>query len=644
MESKTTHSPSTANTPLSSLLGKKIVFIVVIVSIGVTLFTTLIQLYFEYNRVQQAIESRHIEIRDIHAKLMATSLWNVDLAMLEQRMDSLVNLPYIDYLLITSDQDKFESGTQPTTNKISHQYPLIFEDTLSGQSETLAMLTVETDTNVLLQRLAEIFITELSLNLIKIMLVCYVILLIFHFSINKRIFNIMDYLKRYSPQYETIPLKLTNAPYITADDDELAILARETNKLTHKLTGFYRDITAEKERLSDFTQVSSDWLWETDDNLNLIYCSDPMKQALNLKSQDHKSLIECLAITPNQSPLAYHLKQKNSFTHCEEKIVIGNQDHFLLFQAKARFQGGQFIGFRGTAIHVTELKRAQFELELLNRNLEITVHKRTQDLENSLFQLKQIQTQLVESAKLAALGGLVAGVAHEVNTPLGIAVTATSVIDDSINELNDAFKAQTLTSVQFSEIMENLTTGKDLLTSNLNKAANLIKDFKQTAVDQSTEERETFYISTILNALLTSIHPKTRAVGVTPKIEGDDTLTMTSFPGVLTQIISNLILNSTIHAFEHQSHPEISIRYYQDKNKIVFDYRDNGCGVSDSLHQKIFEPFYTTKRGQGGTGLGLNLVFNLIHQKLHGTLEFNSVPNQGVNFIISLPKDLNDSV
>jgi C4-dicarboxylate-specific signal transduction histidine kinase len=284
------------------------------------------------------------------------------------------------------------------------------------------------------------------------------------------------------------------------------------------------------------------------------------------------------------------------------------------------------------------------ELELLNQNLEITVNKRTQDLENSLCQVKQIQAQLIESAKLAALGGLVAGVAHEVNTPLGIAVTATSVIDDSINELNDAFNAQTLTSVQFSDIMEHLVTGKDLLASNLNKAAHLIRDFKQTAVDQITEEQDTFYVTTILNALLASIHPKTRAVGVTPRIEGDSNLTMTSLPGVLTQIMSNLIINSTIHAFEHQPNPEIVIRFRQDKNNVVFNYRDNGCGISSSLHQKIFEPFYTTKRAQGGTGLGLNLVFNLVHQKLKGTLEFNSVPNQGVHFTMTLPRELEKPV
>jgi PAS domain-containing protein len=412
MEYQTNNNHSTA-TPLSSQLGKKIALVVVIVSICITLFTTVIQLHFEYNRVQQTIESRHSEIRDIHAKLMATSLWNVDLPMLDQRMESLVNLPYIDYLLIASDHDRFESGTPPaTTNKLSHQYPLIFEDNLSGQSETLATLTVETDTSALFHRLAEIFVTELGLNLVKILLVCYVILLIFHFSINKRIFSIMEYLKQYSPQYDTNPLTLNNTRYITTNGDELAILAQETNRLTNKLTGFYQDITAEKERLSDFTQVSSDWLWETDENLNLIYCSDPMKLELDLKSQGQRTLIDCLQIEPNQSALSALLKLKSSFTHCEEKITIDNQDHFLLFQAKARFQLDQFIGFRGTTINITQLKRTQLELELLNQNLEITVNKRTQDLENSLCQVKQIQAQLIESAKLAALGGLVAGVAH----------------------------------------------------------------------------------------------------------------------------------------------------------------------------------------------------------------------------------------
>lgn len=268
-------------------------------------------------------------------------------------------------------------------------------------------------------------------------------------------------------------------------------------------------------------------------------------------------------------------------------MILDGQSIYLLFQAKARYQGERFQGFRGTTINITALKDAQFQLEQLNRNLEITVQKRTEDLEKSLNQLRQTQTQLIESEKLAALGGLVAGVAHEVNTPLGISVTAASIIKETTKDLNDAFRAQTLTSTQFAQLMEQMTSSGDMLEQNLHRAANLVRDFKQTAVDQVSEKRDTFTVISVLNSLMASLHPKTRKVPVIPVVEGDSALTMNSLPGVLTQIISNLVVNSVTHAFDQQPDPQIRILFRQEEDRMIFEYFDNGSGIEKNLHQKI---------------------------------------------------------
>ncbi|MEF1174942.1 ATP-binding protein, partial [Vibrio sinaloensis] len=159
-------------------------------------------------------------------------------------------------------------------------------------------------------------------------------------------------------------------------------------------------------------------------------------------------------------------------------------------------------------------------------------------------------------------------------------------------------------------------------------------------VDQVSESRSQFRIHHVLDALIASLHPETRKVPVDPILSGDQQLQMNSLPGVLTQVISNLILNSVNHAFEQQETAQIDIHYYQQGDDIIFEYKDNGCGVDKSLHQKIFEPFYTSKRGTGGSGLGLNLVFNLVSQKLKGELSFDSEVGKGVQMIITLPKDL----
>lgn len=207
----------------------------------------------------------------------------------------------------------------------------------------------------------------------------------------------------------------------------------------------------------------------------------------------------------------------------------------------------------------------------MNQDLEQQVANRTQDLALSLTRLQETQTQLIESEKLAALGGLVAGVAHEVNTPLGIAVTATSVIQETRESLLNAFNQQTLTSQQFAELMERMTQSTLMLETNLNRAARLVRDFKQTAVDQVSESRSQFHVKQVLDALMASLHSETRKIPVTPQLHGEDSVMMNSLPGVLTQIMTNLVMNSVNHAFAETAQPEIDIHFYQKISRSLLN-------------------------------------------------------------------------
>ena len=292
------------------------------------------------------------------------------------------------------------------------------------------------------------------------------------------------------------------------------------------------------------------------------------------------------------------------------------------------------------ALTLEQLRAAESSLKQYSDALESKVAERTLALSQSVEQLQQAQSQLIESEKLAALGGLVAGVAHEVNTPLGIAVTATSVLSETLDSLRQQFTAQTLTSQQFSDLLAQASDSTQMLVNNLQRAARLVRDFKQTAVDQVSEARSQFQVEQVLRALIASLHPETRKVPVEPLLECPSGLQMNSLPGVLTQVLANLILNSVRHAFADQAAPLIDIRLQEQGEQVLLDYRDNGCGVPESLRERIFEPFFTTKRGSGGSGLGLNIVYNLVTRKLGGKLEFSSQPGQGVHFRLSLPREL----
>lgn len=637
--SRTKQIEESQNNPFYSRIGRRIILIMVLLSSLITLFTTLLQLSWDYKKEFNTVKQRQIEIRDVHSPLIATSLWDFDLIALQQEIDGLVNLPRIDYLLVTSGDYTFKAGKEVLTNPITKQYPLVYQYPNTTRFEEIGQIYIQSDAQEIYHYLIWQAIYTLGLNAAKTFLVCFLVLMVFHKSINQRMFSVAQYLRKYNPRHPAKPLELEHFKWITEKEDEIDWLANETNKITQNVTTLYGNIKQEQERLAEFAHISSDWLWETNAHGELVYCSESMRAVLNIPT-DSKPKFKAIPALSHCHTLHSRLQNRHNISMCEESITINNKRVYLLFKAKARFEENEFIGFRGTAINITELKLTQVEIETLNENLEKTVAIRTQDLEKSMLQLKQTQEQLIESEKLAALGGLVAGVAHEVNTPLGIAVTATSVIQDVVNEANHAFNNQSLTSEQFQSLMQRMTESSSMLEHNLNRAAKLIRDFKQTAVDQVSESRSQFNVHQVLEALIASLHPETRKIPVTPMLEGDASLMMNSLPGVLTQVISNLIINSTTHAFEQSDGAEISIQFRAEENNIIIEYRDNGKGVDEAFHQKIFEPFYTTRRGKGGSGLGLNLVFNLVKQKLKGDLAFESKLGKGVHFQLTLPQEL----
>ena len=284
-----------------------------------------------------------------------------------------------------------------------------------------------------------------------------------------------------------------------------------------------------------------------------------------------------------------------------------------------------------------KVREAEAKLTAYSDQLELTVAERTQKLQNSLDELEGARSQLIQSEKLAALGGLVAGVAHEVNTPLGVALTATSVLTDAVSELNARFNDKTLTASDFKRHIDQIMDVDRLLSVNLDRAARLIKDFKKTAVDQVSETLCDFDLKETITALISSLGPETRKLAIVPQVSCAEDLKVQGLPGVLSQILTNLIMNSLRHAFAGVETPEITISANCVDKNVVLVYRDNGVGIPEALHKRVFEPFFTTRRGHGGSGLGLNIVYNLVTAKLKGTLGFESRIGHGTQFTITFP-------
>lgn len=296
---------------------------------------------------------------------------------------------------------------------------------------------------------------------------------------------------------------------------------------------------------------------------------------------------------------------------------------WVLVTTRATAEGGRVI----TYADITGRKHQ--EEELLQAK---------EQAEQAYESLRQSQSSLMELDKLASLAGLVAGIAHELNTPVGISLTAISLL----REKQAAFEAKLESAVlKRSDLANYVTSVSDavrLTNSNLQRAAELIRSFKQVTVDQASAERRQFDLETYLDEIIVSLTPKLKKVHHTVSVSCPAGVRMDSYPGAFAQVITNLIMNSLLHGFDDGRVGTISIDV-EDRGAsgVCIVYRDNGKGMSEQVRRHIFEAFFTTKRNQGGSGLGMSIVHNLITQTLGGDVAVDSAPGWGTCFTITLP-------
>ncbi len=297
-------------------------------------------------------------------------------------------------------------------------------------------------------------------------------------------------------------------------------------------------------------------------------------------------------------------------------------------------------------------KENAVELEQQVQTQTTALKATNEHLLKTLVKLNDTQKSLVEADKLAALGGLVAGVAHEINTPLGISITAVSHLDDTAHQFKNKFESGQLTKLDFTKFIETSDESIRILITNTSKAAELIKSFKQIAVDQSSEVKRRFNLKHYFDEILLSLKPKFKHTPLTVNVKCDTTIEINSYPGALSQVITNLITNSLTHAFgplvqDAIGHDDlvqrdivqktITITATRQQEQITLTYSDNGVGMSKEALEHLFEPFFTTKRGSGGSGLGAHIIYNLVVQKLNGTIECQSIQGEGTQYTIHFP-------
>lgn len=285
--------------------------------------------------------------------------------------------------------------------------------------------------------------------------------------------------------------------------------------------------------------------------------------------------------------------------------------------------------------HANAIQRRDAQNRLAEQHRLLT--QQNDKLNHTIENLRKTQEELVQREKMASLGGLVAGIAHEIITPLGICVTGVSHIMEEYRYVKQALETETLSEQELKTFFDDLEQGLKIIESNTLRGAKLVKSFKQVAVDQSSNETREINLAQYIDEILLSLKPKLKRVKHEIIVDCPADTVLKINAGALSQILSNLIMNSLIHGFEGIEKGRIQIKIQEKEKSINFHYADDGRGLAPEQLANLFEPFYTTKRGEGGSGLGTHLVFNLV-QSLEGKIKVKSELNKGLAYLIVLPK------
>lgn len=431
-----------------------------------------------------------------------------------------------------------------------------------------------------------------------------------------------------------------NKPVLNHAFDENTPLVLDHQVKSVRLQFAALDFQAPNKNLYSYTLGGFDEVWsEVSNNRSVIYTSlNPGEYEFKVKGSNNSN---------QWNEQSRHLK------------IIINPPWWTLWYVQLIFIAGLaalIYGYNRFRMKQMAVQKAELEREVALRTSEILEQKEAleiahqqvndrskalkdsnEELSMALKRSEQYRDQLVEKEKMAALGQMVAGISHEINTPIGLGVTATTLMQDRLYAIKELYDNKKLTPGKLEKYIAEGEESLSIIFRNLDRAAELIRSFKQVSVDQSSDERRTFVVSQLIGEVLLSLRPDLKKVSHQVVVECDEGIAIKSKPGAISQILINLIHNSLIHAFDGIENGIMTIKVVLKGTDCELTYTDNGHGVSKDIESRIFEPFATTKRGEGGSGLGMHLVYNLATQALAGSIALNSNAEKGIEVKLLFP-------
>ncbi|MHC9247084.1 ATP-binding protein [Aeromonas jandaei] len=635
-------------------LSYRLLSYILVCSTVLAMIITALQLAWDYRKDVAVIEDSIGQIEASFLQPIAASLWNLDEEQVKVQIEGIMNLPNMQFVMVkemlgNSEVPLLTQGVERESYDISREFNLTY------QGEVVGKLFVAASLEQIYQRLIEKSVLIMVSQTIKTLVVSFCILIIIYYLVVRHINRIASYAQKFNLDRLDMELELEGRPLPRKKPDELDTLVATLNQMRTRL----RDELLARHQAVEQLQQERDFSATLINSANMVICC--MEPDLTIASINPAAILltgyhqqellqhnwlDLFVSNAQRQELSNILSAEGSLA---DKVVImhDQQAHELVLQwTFVPFYEGPNLKYQiGFGYDITQLKKVEREIIQLNEQLEGKVAERTRSLSEANTQLgkayddlKQAQQTLVESEKMASLGSLVAGVAHEINTPIGISVTASSYLQERVADFKSHIESKQLSRSYLNEFTVNLDESMQLLQGNLRRASELIASFKQVAVDQSSEARYNFSLADNLHQVVVSLGHKLKKAQCEVDIQCDPKLSIFSFPGSFTQIYSNLILNSINHGFDNWDKPKkITIKVEQQGEELLIDYSDNGRGIPPEILPRIFDPFVTSKRGQGGSGLGTHIIYNLVVQLLRGRIHCASEPGNGAEFHIRLP-------
>ncbi|MCE2593301.1 HAMP domain-containing histidine kinase [Motilimonas cestriensis] len=401
-------------------------------------------------------------------------------------------------------------------------------------------------------------------------------------------------------------------------------------------------------------QVNRKRIWREGDIAGYIaYATDTAhiaKQASEVRDNIAVIILPFIILMLVSALLNYRKTQGNvarlldvavDITHgnLQRRVAIKGHDELALF--------GQAMDIMLDTLEQTQselmasqqnLRQVSKELKLLNIELEQRVFERSDALNSALLNLKETQEELIKNQGAITASTLVAGIAHDINNPLGIALTAVTYLRDENVKIQDKIQHNSIKRSEITTYITHVSESSDIIENNIRQATHLIRSFKELSINQCNDALQSIQVQPFLESLFLSLSPELKKAQISYRLDVPSQLSLISYPGVLSQIFTNLVLNSIRHGYGKDEKGRIQLTVSQTNDFFKFDYSDDGCGISSEVEEKMFTPFFTTRKTTGGSGLGLNMVKELIKHKLQGEIKIYCAKPHGLGFIITLPQ------